>query len=348
MSKMIKKTVMLLVSLVCLIATKQMVFAEQEAEGMLSYIVEPIFSETQVNPNVSYFDLLSRPGNVEEFKMKISNTSNHPIKVNVTPYTARTATSGTVDYMDDNLPLTKNLPVEFSTIVSKKQTVSLKKFEEKVITFEMTLPEKEFDGSIVGSFVFQEEKSSDEKEKDTNKKGNIIIKNVFSTYIAAIVRETDVVTNLEFELGKVGISNNSGSFSLTSEIKNMSPKLFSDYSLEGSVTNKKGEKVADIKNKSFAMAPNSIFNFSSAVDPNKFVTGNYELKMRIYNKNKTEHWDLSKKFSVTRKEREAIIEETYGEVKSDINWLLIILLGSIIVILITILIYLIVKRKNND
>lgn len=333
----------LLLTFMTVFTTKK-TFAEKE-KLLIPYDITANIPKNQIDKKVSYFDVLVKPGEKQEFSLKVRNTSNKTIKVKITPNTARTTLTGVVDYSGKEYPLTDSIPASFEKVISEKQTITLKPNEQKDVVFTMDMPKKSFKGVLLGGFYIQEVKEEEKAKKEDDKGTGIAINNVFSTTVGAMVRNSTNEVSEDFSLDNVEIDNHSGYFSLVTELANNAAKINKDLSYEGTITDKNGKKIDTIKKERFDMAPNSVFKNPEKVNVNDFVTGKYTMNLTVYNKDKTKHWDLKKEFSITRKERNTVIKETGVEVNN--NWNKWIVIAAICIILLLVLIIVLLVRKNK-
>lgn len=315
-------------------------------ELLIPYSVTIEIPDNQEDKKLSYFDVAVKENEVQEFSMNIKNVSDQPIKIGITAHTARTTATGVVDYTGADYPLSGTLPASFEDIVSEKQVVTIGKGETKRATFKMKMPKKNFKGVLLGGFYLQEVKEN--KKVKNEKKDSVAIKNVFSTTIGAIVRNSKESVSEQFDIESVKVDNHSGYFSVMTSLENEVSKMIAGYSFESTVMDKKGGKVAEFQKNSFDMAPNSIYQAPEKVKVDDFPAGDYTMKMTVFNKEKSQKWELTKPFTITEKERKAVIKETSEQ--DDDNWLkwLVIVAMGILVVLIIIMVLIYKKKKSHD
>ena len=66
-------------------------------ENQINFEAEAILPETQQS-SVSYYDLKVSPGSTQEFKLRLKNVSDQPIKVRVDANNGLTNKNGALDY----------------------------------------------------------------------------------------------------------------------------------------------------------------------------------------------------------------------------------------------------------
>lgn len=354
-----KKYIGVLLLLVMLVCGTRIVHAEETKNNekkevkvenpQIPYNVVTKIPDNQINKSATYYDLLVKPGEKQNFIMELSNMSQKEIELKITPTTAKTAKTGVVSYLPSDQPMSATLTSSFQELVSKEQIVKIPAKSQKEVTFTANIPEKKFKGIILGGFVVQEVSDKENDKKDTSKKDvGVQIENKYSMIVAAQLRMDKEVVKQNFSLGKVTVGNYGGYYSLLTELNNDSPNLIGNYSFEAKVKKKSGKEVHSWRNEKFEMAPNSVFVLPETISPDDLPAGDYTLSMSVYSGEKKEKWELSKAFSVDSKERQAIIDEAVDKGTDNSKlWYMAIIVGVIIIALLVVLILLSI-RKNKE
>lgn len=301
---------------------------ESQGSTDIPYSVTPVFSKSQLDRSVSYFDLLVSQGETEIVEINISNHSEKLIVVNIEPYTARTTSNGTVDYSGMDLKSSESLKLYFEDLVLGDKRLEIPPKSTKNVIFSLLVPEKKFDGILLGAFNIQEE-SIEKKDKYHS---DFSIKNTFSYIIACQLRMDEKQVPKQFFLDSVKVGSYGGYFSIMLDIINDAPVLISDFSLESKIINKDEEEVHTIKNEKFSMAPNSIYSYSEEIDKEILKPGEYTMKMLIKSKSGKKEWNTSKKFNITEEKGGMMIDHNI-KVKKESNMVLCsVIIASILII----------------
>ncbi|MGX7029775.1 WxL protein peptidoglycan domain-containing protein [Vagococcus zengguangii] len=322
-------------------------FAYADDSPTFEYYVTPIFTDNQSDDKRGYFDLLVKPGEVQELKLEVSNTSKQKKKLTITPTTAGTTSNGTIDYSGKEWRHTSNLVAKFSDIASEPQTVELKPEEKKVVTFEVKVPDEKFEGQIVGAFYVKEDSTEKEETKSTSENG-IGIKNEFAMIIACVLMTDEKIPDQDFELGPVKIDTYGGLLSLKTDLSNHTARLLTNYSLEGTILTAKGKKVMDIALSDISMAPNSIYEMPLQINSSDFPAGKYKMALTIHDRAKEKEWEIATDFKIKAEERQEAIKESIDSVvwyKTTSGMLIIALIVLVIIMFIVILRN---KRKGSQ
>lgn len=129
----------------------------------VSFDAQAILPDNQQS-EASYYDLKVTPGATQDLSLKLKNTTAKQIKVVVEANNACTNKNGAIDYSNHEAKLLGK-PV-FQDLISKSQTITLKPSEERDVTFQLKIPEKGFEGTILGGFYcYEDTKGKEEKMK---------------------------------------------------------------------------------------------------------------------------------------------------------------------------------------
>ncbi len=136
-----------MIVLCSLIAWPTPVRANDDIESELNFFVTPIFPDSQIEGGASgYFDLNLGAGEQEELQLRIQNTSEETIDVEVSAHTAFTNVNGLVEYGRDAEAPDPTLPASIAELIEAPGVITLEAQEERILTLPLTMPEEEFDG----------------------------------------------------------------------------------------------------------------------------------------------------------------------------------------------------------
>ena len=337
-----KKIISILV--VCLIGLQHMPLTGEAAETM-AYSVKANIPENQINKTLTYFDLKMEPNQRQELTLTVSNSSDEKATILISPNVAMTNQNGVIDYskMDEKLDSTLKNPV--TSIISKAQEVTLEPKETKEVPFTVQMPEKEFDGLILGGFYIskKEDESSDkDKEKDVQ------IKNKYSYVIGLQMRENTNEVKPVMELNDIKPALLNYRTAVTANLKNTEATIMKDLSVDAKVMKKGNEKVLhEVSKKNLSMAPNSNFDFPINWDNQSLEPGTYTLKLAA--QSGEEKWAFEKDFKITSKDSTNLNKEAVELEKAEPNWILIIsvVVGVILLIILVILFFISRHQKKK-
>nr|WP_242542160.1 DUF916 domain-containing protein [Vagococcus sp. DIV0080] len=313
----------------------QQVFAD--AKGLPITVTAEI-PENQFNKNVSYFDVLVKPGDMQIFNLIITNSGKEPVDILVAPHTAKTSKNGGIDYSGVDTPLDDSLAISFEDITTEKQRLTLAGEQSQTVTFTTNIPEKDFTGVLLGGFYITQ---IEEEEKTEEVQEGIQIKNKFSQVLGVVIQEEDKAVEESFSLIDVKADVWNNKFGVQTTLANQSPMILSGYSLEFTIYDKDQKKIMKLDKPMFSMAPNSHYVISENISEEALPIGDYLLKMTIHNKEGNQKWELEKKFSLGKKEKSEIMKQTL----ISQHPFTLILIGIIVVLVILLIVLISLKRR---
>jgi len=274
----------------------------------------------------TFFDVDLKKGQTENFQLKIENTSNQPITIEVTPVDATTNSSGEIQYHGKN-EFKKSFKHRFTDITSEKQVVSIDGKANKTVEFHCQIPDEITEGEILGGFNISQ---IDFDQQPTNtKNSNIEIKNRYTYTVAAFIHlDNSGKLNDIFDLGKIELKKVNTFRKLQIDFENVIPQLQNKVKLDVNIK-KKGSKKAIIS-ESFddvQLAPLSVFPIQ--LSGQNILAGKYEAIISVtHNKKQT---TLNKEFVISNENSQATKDE-----HNNYMTLFQILFGSIVVIILII------------
>ncbi|MGX7030055.1 DUF916 domain-containing protein [Vagococcus zengguangii] len=273
----------------------------EEIEGGMPYDVRINVPQSQKEKNLGYFDVIVPPDKEQELSIKVRNISPQKITLILTPYTATTNENGDIDYVGNRHQLSDSIPTKFSDIISKKQTVTLEKDEQKDVVFTLKTPTEKFDGVLLGCIdIHQELKEQLAGEKAVNQQVGIQVKNILSQTIGVVVRNSREDVKEDFGLLDATLVKNDENQTLSFSIENKVSKILKGYSYEAKLYDEKEQLIFTMNKEEFDMAPNSLYRNLEKITSQQLNEESYTLKLKIYNKKKSQQWELSKDIKVKK------------------------------------------------
>ncbi|MGX7024901.1 DUF916 and DUF3324 domain-containing protein [Vagococcus hydrophili] len=305
----------------------------QAAEKGIGYEVRPIFPSTQIEQNRGYYYLQTEPGVKQKLEMSLLNTSDKPVTLELVIENAISTTNGNIDYTDDIKKIHESLVNPMTEILQPKtKEVKVKAGEEKIVNFELTPPEKSYDGLKMGRILVK-------KKKEKDAKG---INQEYQYAVGVITAESGKPFNdgdkLELN-GEIEPNVVNGSKLVQGEIVNPTPKTIENLKVRSYVTKKGDKKRIKEKNiDNFSFAPNSKVMYTIPWGLSNFETGEYTFYFT--GSNDFESFELKKDFKIRGEDAKKLNNEAAFSVGTPtkmiilivvLNALLLVLCGTIFV-----------------
>ncbi len=301
-------------------------FTNVEAASM-GYSVKANLPENQIDKNKTYFDLKMDPNQKEEISLTVKNSSEEEIILNIVPNNSKTNQNGVIDYSDENLEKDKSLKYSLTDIISGKQKIKLNPGETKDVTFSIKMPNEELQGIILGGFYIYRE---DNETKNTNE--NLQIKNSYSYVIGIQLSQNTIKVDPKLSLNKIKPALQNYHTVVTANIQNSKPTIINNLIIDAKVTKEGESKVIHETNKQgMSMAPNSNFDFPISWDNEPLEAGDYTLHLKINTGEK--EWSFDKNFSIGKEDTKKLNDEAVNIDKKEINWNIVALTISILLII---------------
>lgn len=318
-----------------------------QAEESMAYSVKANIPENQINKTLTYFDLKMEPGQEQEISLTVSNSSDKEASISISPNIAMTNQNGVIDYSQFKPKLDSTLEIPLNSIISGKQDVTLAPNETKQIPFTIKMPEKAFEGIILGGFYISKEtiNNSSKEEKDVQ------IKNNYSYVIGIQLRESLNEVIPELKLNKIKPALLNYRTAVTANLQNTEATLIKGLNVHAKIWKKGSSKILhEIKKTDLSMAPNSNFDFPISWDNQILEAGSYTLKLEA---SSGEHkWNFEEDFMISAKESRSLNKEAVELEKKDPDWFMIIVIVALItligIILISFFIYKYKKKKEAE
>lgn len=308
-------------------------------EKSLAVSVMPILPENQHNVEATYYDLRVTPGQEQELKLELINTSDVEQKVAIQINDATTNEKGDIDYSDRTsvVPKDDSLDTSFKDIATTDPEIRVPAKETKIATVRLKIPKDQFNGMILGGI-----KISSFEEKKTDKKEEKI-------YIVAVkLTETDVPVKAELDLLKIAPSQKSGENVFTATIQNNQAINLEDIAYVAEVYTKDShELVQKTKITGYRMAPNSTFIWTVKGEQQAFQSGEYTIHLTAKSQDTDQEWQWDEHVEFIQIKEE---KNSGSIVSTDKKYLLFYTIISVmtLVFLLVILLVLLILRKRRE
>ncbi|WP_413517482.1 DUF916 and DUF3324 domain-containing protein [Carnobacterium maltaromaticum] len=315
-----------------------------QADDNMAYSVSAVIPENQIDKTLTYFDLKMEPNQKQEIVLNVSNASDKEEIIVITPNNAKTNQNGVIDYSQSKGEGDSSLTVPLTSAISEAQEVSLAPNESKQVTFTLQMPEKEFDGVILGGFYIAKKENKDKAEESEK---NVQIVNNYSYVIGIQLSENTAEVKPNLKLNQIKPALLNYRTAVTANIQNTKATKIKDLSVDGKVMRKGSSDVLhETVKENLSMAPNSNFDFPINWDNQTLEAGTYTVKLNA--KSGEDEWKFEKDFEISAKGSNKLNKEAVELEKKPVNWLMIILIviGSFI-LLISLIFYFIYRHKKK-
>lgn len=321
----------------------------QKAEAIdgLKFNVKPNIPDNQYNKEVSYFDLIMKPGEGQEIAVMLKNTTDEEVVVIPQINSAMTNSNGVVEYSNHNNKkrvYDKSLKNNIEDIVQLAENeVVLAPQEEKELKLTITMPSEEFNGVIAGGiYLAQKDNSTEGTEETTKKETSTSLKNLYGYQIGLLLRNNEKLITPEVVIGGAQADQLNVRNAVSLKVRNTAPTYINKVHFQAELKKKGSDEViAKTDQKEMQFAPNTIFDLFVSMQGKRYEAGDYVLTGSITSGDNK--WPINEAFTVTR-EKANKFNEADPDVEPE-DYTMIIILGALVAVFALAAIYLI--RKNN-
>ena len=289
-----------------------------QAEEESKYYVRAELPENQVNKNNSYFDLLVKPGTEQTIVVHVFNTSDEAIVVNAMITNAATNTNGTIMYTTKGIrDISMAISVE-DVAELKENTVVVEAQASNVFEIVLTLPDKKFEGVLLGGIVIEAEYLG--KDVIDDEQNSIKIENKMTYVIGLKLQEdldTVVVPNINY-LGTAELLHDISS-AVGIHLQNSEAIIMKGVQVDAEIYRSGTKKLLyEYHSNSVEIAPNSTFDIAVIWGNEKLKEGTYHLKLRVEFEDYV--WEWNEDFKIDREKANVINSEAINIKFTIPNW----------------------------
>ncbi|HFP6581843.1 TPA: DUF916 and DUF3324 domain-containing protein [Enterococcus faecalis] len=330
-----------IICLLCVICFITLFPSYKASASDMAYSVKANLPENQRNKEHTYFDLLMEPKQKQTISITFENHSEKPIELEVNYHTAQTNDNGVIDYKGARERKDSSLAYDLKEFITGEQIVKLNSKEKKEVPYTITMPEKKFEGILLGGFHIHK------KNNENSNAQKFQIKNDYSYVVGLQLTEAEKEVMPELKLNKIEPGLNNYRTTLLANLQNTTATMITDMTVTAEVYKEKSKEVLHktVKNKQ-SMAPNSNYNFPISWDNQSFQPGKYSLKLNAVDK-AGHKWSFNKDFEI--KDNAKKYNDEAVDVKEQVNKndYIINILIFIIVLASGIVIYLLFSLKRK-
>jgi hypothetical protein len=258
----------------------------ETSQQNVGFSVQAIRPESQVDTSLSFFYPALEPSTKQDISLKISNTSEDELVLDLDIVNATTGVNGNINYNQKNAQLDESLEYPLTDIAKlETDSVTLKSGETKTVTITINPKAEEFPGVKLGAVRVL--KHSDEKEK----KG---ISTNYGYTIGLLLTEDkkpyNIGGDLVYKTSKAKIIN--GYKTVATSFQNPEPYVIQNLKMEAKLYKDGSQEVIGQKSlENMSIAPNSSFDFPIQLGLGDLVAGKYRVKVTASNDQDSWEWD---------------------------------------------------------
>ncbi|WP_207694491.1 hypothetical protein DOK67_0000246 [Enterococcus sp. DIV0212c] len=319
-------------------------FAEENSTNSFQdFTYEIVMPANQINRDVGYYDLFVKPGQKQNIQLKIHNITAKDIVIAIRRNSAKTNSSGVIEYGPNKIEKDSSLKVDFADIVKGPEKVTVPSASTKTVDFLIEVPSITFEGYIAGGIQLQKI----EEDNDVTNEDKDGIMNEFAYLVGMLISETETKNiKPKMKLNKVYPGIQDGKATLFVNFSNSQPVYGEDLSIHVKVRNRnKTKKLFEIFNKDMRIAPNSMIDFPVPIDDKRMKAGEYTAEI-IVKTNGKETWSWVEDFMISNQEANGLNSQVI-EARDHSNVSLFLMIITLILVLMIIYRKKIIKRKNK-
>lgn len=307
----------------------------------IGFYVRARLPQNQLDDQLTYFDLRVAPGAVQTLEVEVVNETDEAMIIDLSAVSASTNRNGVIDYKTPDIR-DVSLKVPFAEIASlENNALTLPARSTQTARITISLPPETFDGVVLGGLSFTRRPAADQAQGAAN------VQNAYSYVVGVKLSETEAVVTPEFELDKISgeLINYQGAF--VHGLRNKNAAIAKGVSLSAAVKNAKGEVVAEVKEKTIDMAPNSLMPLALTPLGGTLNPGDYISEITMSHEGRS--WSWQESFTIGSVDARSISEASVGQTRTfPLQTLLLVLLTLAAVTIVTLLILLLRRRKAEE
>lgn len=312
--------------------------AASTSEGV-GFEITPVQSSSQVDKQVSYFDLKLKTDQTETVAVKVHNTSNEAMTVYVSTSKATTNINGVVEYKKSTANKSVALPADLGQMVTTKSAeVVLKAGETKTVEFQVKMPSKDYNGILAGGITFLKKASA------TKSTSTMAVNNQYSYTVAMVLHGKQDLTKNKLTLKQIKVNQINGRNVIAFPLANHTAAYLNKVQTKIKIYQRGSSKVAYQQTlKNGQMAPNSIYKLPVRTGEDALKAGKYRAVVNVTSKK--QHWQFKQNFEITSSKATTLNKTAV--LKQGPNWWLYIGIGLLLLLLILLLIWYIYRKQRK-
>ena len=308
------------------------------AQTMSAFSVSPLNPETN-QPQSSYYELTGKPNTKQKITLRVFNSSDHAIQIQLEANNGSTNNNGITSYLKEG-DRDATLKVGFADIATcEAQPMNIPANDSKDVSVTIQYPKKEFKGVILGGLRLYEVTEEEKQVKD--------VTNHVAYTVGVVLQESNEKISPEMHLLSAQPEQRNYHNYISATLQNAAPTIIKTLNVKATVYKKSGKKkMYAHESNNLRMAPNSKFNYGINLEDQALKNGTY--LMAVKGDADGVPFNFEKEFTIDKKEAKQLNENAVF-VKGQAHipmWM--ILIGILIsIVLLGLLIY-IFKLKVGE
>ena len=312
------------------------------------FSVSLVFPENQRQSGSAFFDLLVRPGQVQDLVVSITNSGDEDAAMLVDVITASTGFHGEINYTDRGGLMDESLQFSLEDLMDwPLEPVVVPAGVTVDVPIRLTVPMERFDGILLGAITIVREVTQDERDAA----GAIV--NQFGYVTAVRLMQSENAENIpaDFALGDITAELTHHRASIVAQIRNTQPKFIRGASASMEIF-EQGSSVPIFRNEieRLEMAPNSIFSYLFVdYEGRGMRAGDYTAAITLEFERQT--WNWEQEFTITPEVAEMVNESAINLVETgwwDYIPILVIIIVGVLIIFISLMSIMMVKTSKAN
>lgn len=240
-----------------------------------------LFSVSPLDPETGksmggYYDMLLKPKEIKEIQLRVYNSSKKNILVNIELNDSSTNDNGITSYVPRE-DRDSTLQVAFSDISTTQDIqADIPKNGFKDISVEITMPDKEFNGEILGGIRV----TSAETEEETNEEDQTAVKGKIAYTVGVVIRNNENIIEPELVLNEVFADQRNYRNYISANLQNIKATIIRNLEVKSKIYKKDTTKIMyEAEGYDMRMAPNSNFNFGVSLEEQPLEAGLYTINI---------------------------------------------------------------------
>ena len=317
----------------------------QADENPGDFGVKAILPRNQIDPAISYFDLLEKPGGNQKLTFTVTNATKkrRTFDVNVNP--AVTSDGGTIDYSQQQPDLDASLPFDPRQIMQLDRTsVSLNAGETKQFAIQLKVPPKPFFGKVLAGIHVQPRTAQPKTALKKAKPGARII-NRYAYNLAIVLQESQASVTPDLKLLAVNTYAVNAHPTVQLRFQNPTPTIIGELVFNTKLY-QNGKLMLTDRSNPYLVAPNTHFHLNLALGDQRATAGHY--RVVIHAKAKGGHkWTFARSFTVSQKRADRVNHHSVFTKPERSFGQLAIVLAVLLVLALLVIILLLARKPQN-
>ena len=297
---MMPKKILAILMSICLIALIVPLNWTKAFASELSFSVETIIPDNQINQNATFFDLLMDVSQKQTLQIRLANNTDRDVVIVPEIATATTNHNGVVEYGVRDVERDSTLRHAIQDIVTTKEEVIVPARGSYILELNVQMPAEKFAGILAGGITLQEKE--DENEDLENQTGTgLAIANHFAYVVAIVLRNNESAVTPKLQLNNVFADHINKRNVIKANIQNVMPMFMNQMSVHARVMQQGSNSLLyESTSQSLQMAPNSNMYYPIHLNGERLRAGTYDLELVVNSMG--EEWRWTREFTISAEE----------------------------------------------